>query len=1017
MLNNIVALMNFRFFTELFLIIFGVFLIMSFVVLKVRNAVRFELHKALGRCIYLVFLMAACLTFKDLLFFFDFVVTDDNHYTEVYASIGSDMLGVSIKLILCLFASAFFYIITEFLDDQKVEGEFLLILYFCIVGLLLLCVSNDLISSYLAIELISLSSYLLASYRKNSNYSIEAGLKYFVMGSLSSAFFVLGCSFVYASSGSIVFSELNHLFSNIEISYPSRRISLLINNADHHSHGIDNLIFALKNKYPNLSVTYFEGLKAMSNEIKTGIPAWSDPSLEYNVLNHMRKHSLDKIPEEIYEVFRSHAYFQNKHDDLENCQRICYKLLSLPEKRLAELRQELKRREEIEVCHKFYTDILEVFKKITNNDVFDKHFIENFTALDQFSADESKKKVSESLLNLKIDEIIQEISLLEERVEKWKKECFISSDSFKNFLDYRHLNESNWRELAFKSFISKVKAENPNISDYCLNLLYSTELDLVNLKTPGTTAWKKIVLEKTIEKLQKKNFFVNYDLKLLLELDNELQKTIPVQVRSVDRVLKKVFEISDQQSFLLAKKTFLDALDLLNSKKKNFTNSNWNTEGYIKELEKLCASGYFNIDKTTNTYYKLQSLQRTPIDALKPLMLGDQIELNIFKRAVESNDNLVVSRAYAIMNRRMLPLYFEALDFKDIFLSEAIEELKKKQPKVPKSYFEILHALNSGITRLFNWDNNHLLETNIFKKTGSSNESKTLLFALNTIFFEVIMLGLLILFFSIFIKLSAAPFHLWSLDVYEGSPTISTFFFSVMIKLSLFMFLIRLGYSALQAFITEWQFYSILVAFVSLIIGAVGGLKQRKMKTLLAYSSINHTGYALLAFSMGSFYSLKVLIIYLIIYMLSGMCVWFSLLLLKLKERKSKYNKELTDLVLLGKSNPAIAFSLSVTLFSIAGLPPFIGFITKVGVFLALLKEEFYVFCIAAVLCSVISTFYYIRIVKTMFFENVLVGKLYYPIKTNKTWLLSFFTFLLIFLFVNPKLFFLIIHLIVDSFQ
>lgn len=256
---------------------------------------------------------------------------------------------------------------------------------------------------------------------------------------------------------------------------------------------------------------------------------------------------------------------------------------------------------------------------------------------------------------------------------------------------------------------------------------------------------------------------------------------------------------------------------------------------------------------------------------------------------------------------------------------------------------------------------------------------------------------------------------MWSLDVYEGSPTISTFFFSVMTKLSLFMFLIKFCYAAMAAFITEWQFYSLWVASFSLFVGSFGGLKQRKLKTLLAYSSINHMGYSLLAFSTGSFYGLKLLIIYLIVYMLSGTCIWFSFLLLKLKKRKNKFSKELGDLSLLGKSHPALSFSLAITFFSVAGLPPFIGFLAKIGVFLVLLKEKFYFFCIIAILCSVVSTFYYIRIIKTMFFENILVGKLYYPIKSNKVWLLSFLTFLLLFLFVNPKLFFLIIHIAIES--
>ena len=118
----------------------------------------------------------------------------------------------------------------------------------------------------------------------------------------------------------------------------------------------------------------------------------------------------------------------------------------------------------------------------------------------------------------------------------------------------------------------------------------------------------------------------------------------------------------------------------------------------------------------------------------------------------------------------------------------------------------------------------------------------------------------------------------------------------------------------------------------------------------------------------------------------------------------------MTDLSLLNKANPGLALALSITMFSLAGLPPFVGFIAKLGIFLTLLNEKFYFLCVFSVLCSVISTFYYIRIVKIMYFENILIGKLYYPIKTNKVILLSFFIFMHVFLFINPSLLFLIIQ-------
>jgi NADH:ubiquinone oxidoreductase subunit 2 (subunit N) len=279
--------------------------------------------------------------------------------------------------------------------------------------------------------------------------------------------------------------------------------------------------------------------------------------------------------------------------------------------------------------------------------------------------------------------------------------------------------------------------------------------------------------------------------------------------------------------------------------------------------------------------------------------------------------------------------------------------------------------------------------------------------------FRLVQIGVAFILFSIFIKLALAPFHLWSLDVYEGSPTSSTFFFAVITKLSFFIFLIRFCYVAMFSFSDDWQFYLICVSLISVFVGSIGGVTQHRLKTLLAYSSVSHMGYSMLALCTVSLYGIQMLLFYLTVYTLSGVCTWYIIMLLKLKtsnDNNKKYSKELTDLSLLNKANPGLALALSITMFSLAGLPPFVGFIAKLGIFLTLLNEKFYFLCVFSMLCSVISTFYYIRIVKIMYFENILIGKLYYPIKTNKVILLSFFIFMHVFLFINPSLLFLIIQ-------
>jgi len=283
--------------------------------------------------------------------------------------------------------------------------------------------------------------------------------------------------------------------------------------------------------------------------------------------------------------------------------------------------------------------------------------------------------------------------------------------------------------------------------------------------------------------------------------------------------------------------------------------------------------------------------------------------------------------------------------------------------------------------------------------------------------YSFLEVGLSLILFSLFIKLALAPFHLWSLDVYEGSPTSATFFFAVIGKLSIFVLLVRLCYVSFFSLNNCWQFYSIWIGIFSIFVGSFGGLKQRKLKTLLAYSSTSHMGYMLVAFSSSTYIGIQMLFFYFIIYIMAGLCTWFIILSLRLRKKglNSKYNKELGDLVLLRKSNSALAFSFALTMFSIAGIPPMIGFLAKMSVFLSIVGISFYFVALASILFSVVSTFYYIRVIKVLYFENVLVGKLYYPINNNKILILSVLVFLLIFLFINPTLLYLLNYKIILS--
>ena len=276
-----------------------------------------------------------------------------------------------------------------------------------------------------------------------------------------------------------------------------------------------------------------------------------------------------------------------------------------------------------------------------------------------------------------------------------------------------------------------------------------------------------------------------------------------------------------------------------------------------------------------------------------------------------------------------------------------------------------------------------------------------------------VSIGFFLICVGLFIKLSIAPFHFWSLDVYEGSPNTTTFFFAVIPKISLFVLLMRLSYVGFyQIFVNDFQLYFFALAVLSVFVGSLGGLEQRKLKTLLAYSSISHTGYLLLSFSTGNIEGLQMMFYYLSIYMISGLAFWAVYLFLINKDDVyfNKNNKELGDLVLLKESNPMLAFILTMTLFSIAGIPPLVGFLIKLGVFSVVVKSSAYLISLVSILLTVISTFYYIRLIKILYFENALVGKLYVPITTNKALLIAVLSFSLIILCLDPTFIYLLFY-------
>ena len=264
-------------------------------------------------------------------------------------------------------------------------------------------------------------------------------------------------------------------------------------------------------------------------------------------------------------------------------------------------------------------------------------------------------------------------------------------------------------------------------------------------------------------------------------------------------------------------------------------------------------------------------------------------------------------------------------------------------------------------------------------------------------------LKLVILFVAtgLLFKLAAAPFHMWSPDVYEGSPTSSTTIFAVVPKIAVFVLLVRIFHESFSILIDSWQQMMLFSAVTSVIVGSFVALKQRKLKRLIAYSAISHVGYLLIAFSTGTFEGTQSLFFYMIIYMITGLATWSIVLSID-----SVYGstRNLSDITALGQVNKGVAITFTLILFSLAGIPPLAGFYAKMYIFLVAMSSSFYLPAIIAILSSVISTFYYIRVIKVIYFEEPKGLLFYFPISQLASLILGLSFFLIILLFLEPHL-------------
>ena len=216
-------------------------------------------------------------------------------------------------------------------------------------------------------------------------------------------------------------------------------------------------------------------------------------------------------------------------------------------------------------------------------------------------------------------------------------------------------------------------------------------------------------------------------------------------------------------------------------------------------------------------------------------------------------------------------------------------------------------------------------------------------------------------------KVSAVPFHMWTPDVYEGAPTSITSYFAVVPKVAGLALLIKFMFIPFSNILLEWQTIIIFISIASMILGAIAAMVQTNFKRLLAYSSIGHIGYALAGVATGVISGYESAVVYISIYVIMNIGAFSCLYLLK---KDGKYKENIADLSGISKKNPLLAISLLIILFSLAGIPPLGGFFAKFYVFMAVLEQEMYALAIIGLLTTVMSAFYYLKIIKTIYFDD-----------------------------------------------
>jgi NADH-quinone oxidoreductase subunit N len=303
-------------------------------------------------------------------------------------------------------------------------------------------------------------------------------------------------------------------------------------------------------------------------------------------------------------------------------------------------------------------------------------------------------------------------------------------------------------------------------------------------------------------------------------------------------------------------------------------------------------------------------------------------------------------------------------------------------------YF-VLGALSSGIL-LYGC-------SLIYGFTGSTNfqDIQNNLGTLNHLNLGLIF-GLIFVLVGLAFKVSAVPFHMWTPDVYEGAPTSITAFFAIVPKVAAVALIFRFCLEPFKDFYSEWSQIIIFLSIASMFLGSIAAIAQTSIKRLLAYSSIGHVGYILIGLASSNAAGIKGVVIYMLIYVLMNVAIFTIILSLKFKDN---YVEKISDLSGLSKNKPVFSICIAITMLSMAGIPPLAGFFGKFYIFIAALEAKLFYLAILGALFSVVSAFYYLRIIKIMYFEDLKITN-YQTNISSKASLILFFSIITITMFI-----------------